>query len=661
MKVKRNFHFKKVKEKDHSKKAKGNISLHGAILGWNELLSTMLPILQRIFIFCLRLMGILRKWSEQQSKMIQDPLHMRIGSESMKNFLFDKLHTMKIGTKILTSFFGLSLISIIIFGFIAIDTLHEVGQYSETASMELGEQATNDTSRALRELGENIIRQKANDVAREMEIFMDLNKNYTVADLQEDAVFQDIAVQDVGETGYTVVLDVNNGTYYFHRFSRFVNNNSEELFDDPASDLYNPPVWALINQTVGSHENSGGYYRWYEVATGIYRDKYVYFSVLNRTTADGARMFVAATTYIDEFDRPVVETISMIKNATEQSNDHIEGEVDKVESLFLYTMLIMAIAVSFLALYLARRITDPILELSKGAKELGHGNLEYRVQVRSGDELEGLAKSFNTMASDLILQMNKVEETTRAKEKIEQELKIAHDIQKSFLPIKAPEIAGYRLAGINIPAREVGGDFYDFIELGKNKTGIVIADVSGKGVPAALFMGISKTLVRANTRRIMDPVQAISEANSIILEESDSGMFVTLFYAILDSENHTLSFVNAGHNPPIMLRKGEREMALLEAKGIPLGVVDEMNLELKEIDLKQNELVFLYTDGVTEAVNEQDEEFGLKPIEQLISTNQNAPPEVLMEKVMREITIFAGENEQHDDITMVIIQSEGME
>jgi serine phosphatase RsbU (regulator of sigma subunit) len=548
----------------------------------------------------------------------------------------------------------------LIFGFIALNTLQDVGEYSETTSTELGEHITNDTTAALREQGEAIIRQKANDVARQMEIYIDFKNESSIADLQKDPVFLQIAVQDVGETGYTVVLDVSNGTYYFHRFSRFVNNNSKELFDDPDSDLYNSEVWALINHTLVTQENSGGYYSWYEVVDNIYRDKYVYFSVLNQTTADGVRMFVAATTYIDEFDRPVVETTGKIQSATKESNEHIEGEIDKVESSFIITLLFMSSAIIMFALYLSRRITGPIQKLSKGVGEISEGNLEYRVEVNSGDELEDLAMSFNTMASDLKHQMNMVEEKTREKEKIEQELKIANEIQKSFLPIKAPNVKGYNIAGVNIPAREVGGDFYDFIDLGKNKTGVVIADVSGKGVPAALFMVISKTLVRVNAKRVMNPVEAILEANSILLEESDSGMFVTLFYGIIDLENNTMSYVNAGHNPPILLQKEDLAMTMLQAKGIPLGVQGEMNLELKEIDLKQNELVFLYTDGVIEAVNDANEEFGLETIKKMLTSHRDSTPQEIIESVLFEIKQFAGKRNQHDDITMMIIQSEAI-
>jgi len=486
------------------------------------------------------------------------------------------------------------------------------------------------------------------------------NKNHTISDLQADPYFQAIAVQDVGETGYTVVLDVDNGTYYFHRFSRFVNNNSKELFDDPESDLYNPPVWKLINQTVGTHEDSDGYYEWYEVSTGEIRDKYVYNAVVNVTTADGVQMFVAATTYIDEFDRPVVETTMAINNATQESVDHFDGEVHKMETLFLMVLLATIVLVSVIAIFLSHRITEPIRMLSEGAVQIGKGKLDHRVHIRTGDELQDLAESFNTMASELKIEIRMVEETTREKEKIERELHIAHEIQKSFLPLKAPEIEGYRLSGVNIPAREVGGDFYDFIELGDQKTGIVIADVSGKGVPAALFMGISKILVRANAKRILDPVQALKEANSIIMDESDSGMFVTLFYAILDAKNNKLTFINAGHNPPLLIRREDNKIALLKAKGIPLGVMEDMELESKEIHMENNELVFLYTDGVTEAVNEKDEEFGTEYLQELLK-EEDCPPDDMIEKIVRKIREFAGRREQFDDITMVVLQSEGVE
>ncbi len=564
----------------------------------------------------------------------------------------------KIGIKLLVAFLGLSLLTLVCTGFIALNALNDLGNYSEESSIELGDSATNDSTVALQELGEEMIEQKATDIAGQMAIYIKAHENMTVADLQANSDFINIAVQPVGETGYTVALDVNDGMYYFHKFQEvFGNKSAETLFDDPDSDYYNPNVWDLINQTISTKADSAGYYEWIEPETGEIRHKYVSFAVVNATTADGKQMFVAATTYIDEFSRPSEEIKEKIDETTEDSTEHTEKEIRETRIIFIGLMTGILVLVVILSLLLARKITDPIKELSRGAGIIGKGDLDFHVDIDTGDELEELASSFNTMASDLKTQMAQLEKTTRAKEKIERELQIAHDIQKGFLPIKAPEIEGYKMAGVNLPAREVGGDFYDFIELGDGKIGIVIADVSGKGVPAALFMAISKTLLRTNAKRILDPVEALKEVNSIILDESDSGMFVTLFYAILDQTEHTLTFINAGHNPPILMKKDNLEIALLKAKGIPIGVLDDLDLESKTIGLEENELVFLYTDGVTEAINEKDEEFGTDRLEAIIRREPYCKAENLIESVIREIKEFAGKMEQFDDITMVVLQS----
>ncbi len=355
---------------------------------------------------------------------------------------------------------------------------------------------------------------------------------------------------------------------------------------------------------------------------------------------------------------PVDQVKMEIDNNLRESDDHVTENVDDMILKFIGVTTVLFFLVLLVAFFMSRAITAPILSLKEGADLVGKGDLEHRVSVRTGDELENLAESFNNMAAYLDTQMTIVEMTARAKERIERELQIAKEIQKSFLPLKAPEFPGYRMAGINLPAREVGGDFYDFIVLDESRLGIVIADVAGKGVPAALFVGISKTLLRANAKRILDPVQALKEVNSIILEESDSGMFVTLFYAILDHRKNTLTFINAGHNPPILLKKGETEFVLLEANGIPIGIDESsFNLEAKTIPLHDNETVFFYTDGVNEAMNEEKEEFGTTRLNALLNKYGDLGPEELMENIVRELKEFAGEEEQSDDVTMVVLKA----
>ncbi len=577
----------------------------------------------------------------------------------MKKILPHKLHNRTIGTKLLLAFLTLSLASLLSPGYLGMHSLTSLGDYSRESSTSLGEKAANQSRTSLQKLGERMIEQKAKDVARQMEIYLTLNPNMTVSELQGDPEFRDIAVQPVGETGYTVALDVDSGTYYFHKYTdAFVNKTTKELFDDPESEYYNPTVWNLTERMLKTHTDFGGYYLWKEPVSGEMREKYVAFAVVNATTADGKQMFVAATTYISEFSRPADEAEQMIARDTEKSSNHIDSEIENTIGSFLVILVSMLAVVTVSAFLLSRKITIPITELTKGAEIIGKGNLDYRVEVGTGDELERLAGSFNRMASDLKLQMEQIEKTTREKEKIERELQIAHEIQKSFLPLKAPKIKGYQLAGLNLPAREVGGDFYDFIELDEDRLGIVIADVSGKGVPAALFMGISKTLVRANAKRIMDPVEALQTANSIILDESDSGMFVTLFYGILNFREHTFTYINAGHNPPLLLHRDNNEITLLKARGVPIGVMEDLKLESKTVSIKENELLFLYTDGVTEAVNEGDEEFGVERLYGLLEQEENTPPDIIIEKMVREIRKFAGNREQFDDITMVVLQSQ---
>jgi len=209
----------------------------------------------------------------------------------------------------------------------------------------------------------------------------------------------------------------------------------------------------------------------------------------------------------------------------------------------------------------------------------------------------------------------------------------------------------------NIPALEVGGDFYDFIPLAQDRWGLVIADVSGKGVPAALFMALSRTLIRASTLANADPATAIGHANQLICEDSKTSMFVTLFYAILDSRAMTLNYVNAGHNPPLLLKGTAADVVLLKAKGIALGVTDEVSLQSVRVDLRPGDVLVLYTDGVTEAINDHDEEFGEERLVKVITENRGESAATILDRILAAITAFAGDRPQHDDITLLILKA----
>jgi serine phosphatase RsbU (regulator of sigma subunit) len=241
-------------------------------------------------------------------------------------------------------------------------------------------------------------------------------------------------------------------------------------------------------------------------------------------------------------------------------------------------------------------------------------------------------------------------------EKIVQELEIARNIQVSLLPNTTPIVEGAEVTALFLPARQVGGDFYDFIPISENNLGLVIADVSGKGVPAALFMALSRALMRANSLQNPHVSHAVIRTNKLILDCATSGLFVTLFYAIVDTQARILKYVSAGHNPPILYKKRTGEIQLLEADGIALGVLDDIELEERETSLEEGDLIVLYTDGVTEAMNVQDEEFGEERLIQLILDNHTSSANELSCKIKDVVMEFAGEAPQFDDFTLMVVK-----
>ncbi|MCM2465514.1 SpoIIE family protein phosphatase [Methanoculleus oceani] len=359
---------------------------------------------------------------------------------------------------------------------------------------------------------------------------------------------------------------------------------------------------------------------------------------------------------VDEVLAPIRTTRESILSASEDTAMHISSQQDRMKTVFTGAFLALLVVVALLTLAVTRHITRPIEELQKGSEAIGRGDLTCRVNVETGDEFEDLARSFNRMATELRGHIEDLRRTTAEKERIAKELEIAKEIQQSILPESAPVLPGFDLAGFNLSAREVGGDFYDYIPVGEGCWGVEIADVSGKGVPAALFMALSRTLVRASASQNLDPAGSILEANRYICMDSKTSMFVTLFYGILDTRKRTFSYVNAGHNPPLLFRAGSSEATLLMGKGIALGIFDEIELELVQLQLNPGDTVVFYTDGVTEATNERDEEYGMERLTALISGLLDRGAREMIDAIVEDVTAHAGNQPQFDDITLVVLK-----
>lgn len=247
----------------------------------------------------------------------------------------------------------------------------------------------------------------------------------------------------------------------------------------------------------------------------------------------------------------------------------------------------------------------------------------------------------------------------RELQKKQAELAVAADIQKSLLPDNVPSLAGFDLAATAVPAKEVGGDFYDFI-MGDGGNGMVIADVSGKSVSAALFMALSRVVVRASAAPRKSAAEALRDANKLIVSNSgseNSGMFVTLFLGALNSSSKDMTYANAGHNPPLLYRAKDGTLEMLEVTGIALGMMDGMEYEERHVAFHTGDVLVMYTDGVVEAMNGKGELFGLKQLESSIKAAAHSSANGILERIMEDISQFSGSEEQSDDITAIVVKA----
>jgi serine phosphatase RsbU (regulator of sigma subunit)/anti-sigma regulatory factor (Ser/Thr protein kinase) len=244
------------------------------------------------------------------------------------------------------------------------------------------------------------------------------------------------------------------------------------------------------------------------------------------------------------------------------------------------------------------------------------------------------------------------EAEVRQRERIEQELRVAQLIQQQFLPQELPDLPGWRVGAYYGPAREVGGDFYDFIKLPDGQVGIVVGDVTDKGVPAALVMATTHSILRAEAPRLVAPSEVLTRANELLVDEMPAHMFVTCLYAVLDPGTGRLRYANAGHNVPYVRTEGG--VTELRATGMPLGLLPGMEYEEKEATLAPGEVVLLHSDGLAEAHNGEREMFGFPRVAAL--TGEASDGEVLIDRLLKELQEFTGPGmEQEDDITLVTL------
>ena len=244
----------------------------------------------------------------------------------------------------------------------------------------------------------------------------------------------------------------------------------------------------------------------------------------------------------------------------------------------------------------------------------------------------------------------------RKRELIESELKIASQIQKSFLPVGPPEHKGLKVATFFQPAKAVGGDLYSFIQAGPDKVGVMVGDVSGKGTPAALFMAKTAAEFKFSAHNRPDPAEVVAKLNDSIASESTGGLFVTLTYAIFDLVAMKLTLANAGHLPVVVSRPGGQAELLSADGGMPIGVMAEMPYTNIEVPLASGECYAFYSDGISEARNKKKDEFGVEELQRSMQRHHKLEIQQVLEKTVEDVTRFMGKADQHDDMTLIVVQ-----
>jgi len=318
--------------------------------------------------------------------------------------------------------------------------------------------------------------------------------------------------------------------------------------------------------------------------------------------------------------------------------------------------LVVYFVALLLGLLLARSITRSIHGLSVGTERLRQGDFAHPIPIQSRDQLGELAESFNVMASGIRDLLREQAE----KERLEEELRIARQIQMSLLPHGTVGLPGLRIAALCLPAAEVGGDYYDLLPLSDTKMGVLVADVSGKGTSAALYMAELKGLVLSLSRIHDSPARLLAEANRILADNMDTRSFITMTYAVVDTAARTLRYARAGHNPMIHLEAGTGLTRVLAPQGMGLGMDRgdrfEEVLEEAVIPLVQGDVFVFFTDGLSEAMNVNAELFGERRLRDVVEGAPALGTDDMKDRILATVREFVGEAAQHDDMTMVILK-----
>ena len=391
---------------------------------------------------------------------------------------------------------------------------------------------------------------------------------------------------------------------------------------------------------------------------------------------DGDRVYLAGAP-VETLGWAVVSVVD--KAATERPTIMMQEQFDSTlnEAATIYnknldrskqTIIVLILLILIMGLTagdrLSRRIVRPLEHMTNRVRSLGGKNLQFQMEeeYRTGDEIEVLAESFSALSAKTLQYVDQVKRVTAEKERIGAELTMANAIQRSQLPRLFPPFPNrheFNLFATMKPAKEVGGDFYDFFMVDNDHVALVMADVSGKGVPAALFMMVTRMLIKSRLQSGESVAEALTNVNRQLCENNELGYFVTVWLAVLEISTGKGVAVNAGHEHPVLRRSDGKYELVLYRHSLAVAAMDGVRFRQHEFQLCPGDSFFVYTDGVTEATNGEHELFGTDRMLEALNKEPDAEPDQLLKNVMDDIHRFMDGEDQFDDITMMCLKYNG--
>ncbi|MBQ7507062.1 MAG: SpoIIE family protein phosphatase [Lachnospiraceae bacterium] len=357
------------------------------------------------------------------------------------------------------------------------------------------------------------------------------------------------------------------------------------------------------------------------------------------------------------------EPTRQLLEAIQKQNEEQEADLNRIIDSAILLIVVVILAVIFISVlcsnWLSKRLVAPIAELTYEVQKIQGDHLDFALTLNTRDEIQTLAESFGALTVRMKQYINDITSITAEKERIGAELSVAAQIQSDMLPAIFPPFPDHKefdIYAVMDPAKEVGGDFYDFFMPDENTLVTVIADVSGKGVPAALFMTIAKTLIKNQAMNSASPAKILSAVNDQLCENNKASYFVTAWIGIMDIHTGKMICGSAGHEYPAIKMADGKFSIFKDEHGLPLAALEDVHYTEYELDIPENGVFFVYTDGVPEATNVNDELYEMDRMIVALNRNPEADPEQLLKNVREDIDRFVGTADQFDDLTMLCVK-----